>query len=138
MKNHYTIGQLAKRIGVQTSTLRYYERSKLLVPDGRTDGNYRFYSERALERVRFIRSAQTAGFSLDDISTLLGIRDGVTEPCGEVENLIEKRLCEVRKRLKDLREIDRHLKEFLAVCRGSEEKESCGVLDDLTEKSSRP
>ncbi len=134
---HFTIGQLAAEAGVQTSTLRYYERANLLEPDGRTEGNYRFYSADALERVRFIRVAQAAGFRLDDIATLLNVRDGVTAPCRDVEHLIEHRLAEVRKRLKDLREVDRHLKGFLAVCRESGGKNHCEVLDQLTEQSSK-
>jgi MerR family mercuric resistance operon transcriptional regulator len=135
MSDQLTIGQLAKRAGVQTSTLRYYERADLLTPSGRTDGNYRVYTLDALERVRFIRVAQAAGFSLDDISALLGIRDGTTTPCGEVEQLIDHRLTEVRARLKDLREIEHHLKDFSSICQNSAEKDHCEVLDQLTEES---
>lgn len=135
MQSNFTIGQLASEAGVKPSTLRYYERAKLLEPDGRTDGNYRIYSADALERVTFIRVAQSAGFSLDDIATLLGIRDGETSPCEEVEHLIEHRLTEVRDRLKDLREVDRHLKQFLAICRNTEQKDHCEVLDTLSQNS---
>jgi DNA-binding transcriptional MerR regulator len=135
MSDQFTIGQLAERVGVQTSTLRYYERAELLKPDGRTDGNYRVYSIDALERVRFIRVAQAAGFSLDDIAALLGIRDGTTTPCGEVEQLIDHRLTEVRARLKDLREIERHLKNFSSICRNTTEKDHCDVLEQLTQES---
>lgn len=135
MKDGLTIGQLADEAGVPTSTLRYYERAHLLEPSGRTEGNYRVYGPGAFQRVRFIRVAQAAGFSLEDITTLLKVRDGVTAPCEDVEYLIEHRLSEVRKRLKDLREIDRHLKGFLVMCRDSDEKDHCKVLDELTEKS---
>ncbi len=138
MRDCFTIGQLAVKAGVQTSTLRYYERVNLLEPSGRTEGNYRFYGPETLARVRFIRVAQAAGFSLADITTLLSIRDGDTAPCAEVEHLIEHRLSEVRKRLKDLREVDRHLKRFLAMCHESDEKDLCEVLEQLREKSSKP
>ena len=57
----YTIGQLAKEGGVPTSTVRYYERIGLLHPNDRTGGNYRVYSDTALERLRFIRAAQATG-----------------------------------------------------------------------------
>ena len=137
MSECFTIGQLASEAGVPTSTLRYYERADLLSPTGRTDGNYRVYDRSALERVRFIKVAQAAGFSLDDISALLGIRDDVTTPCENVEHLVEHRLGEVRTRLSDLREVERHLKIFLRKCRDSNEKSQCEVLDALTEESSK-
>lgn len=133
-----TIGRLAQEVDVPTSTLRYYERANLLVPSGRTEGNYRVYGPDAVERVRFIRIAQSAGFSLEDIARLLGVRDGVTTPCEEVEHLIEHRLGEVRARLKDLKEIDRHLNDFLKTCRASGDKEHCEVLETLTEESAQP
>lgn len=66
-----TIGQLAKRIGVRTSTLRYYEEQGLLTPAGRTESGYRLYDEQAEQTLYFIQRAQRLGFSLADIGTLL-------------------------------------------------------------------
>ena len=59
-----------------TSTVRYYERRKLLEPTTRSSGNYRMYDCELLERLLFIRSAQHAGFTLCDSSSLLEFRDG--------------------------------------------------------------
>lgn len=70
MNMTYTIGQLARAVGVPTSTVRYYERIGLLQPDGRTAGNYRLYGKEALECLRFIRAAQATGFTLEDITHL--------------------------------------------------------------------
>lgn len=137
MRTRLTIGQLAEQAGVPTSTVRYYERAHLLEPDDRTEGNYRVYSVDALERLRFIRVAQAAGFSLEDISILLGIRDGDTACCEDVEPLIERRLGDVRGRLKDLREVESHLKRLLEICRGTQQKDHCEALDRLTEDSSK-
>lgn len=134
MTDWYRIGQLAKAAKVPVSTLRYYEREDLLTPDGRTDGNYRVYAPDALERVRFIRTAQSVGFSLDDIKALLHVRDGVRVPCAEVERLIAHRLGDVRRRLSELREMDRNLKRYLAVCRESANRDHCGVVDDLSSR----
>src|SRR5262249_42122032 len=87
MKTTYTIGQLARATGVPTSTVRYYERMGLLRPSGRTSGNYRVYGEEALERVRFIRAAQATGFTREDITALLNLRDGTTAGCQAVQTL---------------------------------------------------
>ena len=132
----YTIGQLAKQGGVPTSTVRYYERIGLLHPHDRTGGNYRVYSDTALERLRFIRAAQATGFTLDDITALLNLRDGDTAPCQEVQTLIEERLADTAQRLKDLHHVQKVLKTSLQLCREAEASGRCHVIDDLTEVSS--
>lgn len=102
----YKIGELAKLAEVATSTLRYYERAGLLKPSDRTDGNYRFYDNKALERLRFIRAAKSAGFTLEDIISLIHFRDGNTAPCKEVQQLIEHRLDELSQRLRELQHVE--------------------------------
>ena len=68
----YTIEQVATRTGLTKRTLRYYEEVSLLLPTGRTEGNYRLYSEddiQRLERIKKLR--ELLGFSLADIRELL-------------------------------------------------------------------
>ena len=67
------IGQLAKRGGVGIDTVRYYERNGLLAPRTRLASGYRRYGEFELARLRFIRRAQTLGFTLKEISQLLAL-----------------------------------------------------------------
>ena len=62
--NTLTIGQLAKRVGLRTSALRYYEEQGLLLPDGRSEAGYRFFKPEAEQILRFIQRAQHLGFSL--------------------------------------------------------------------------
>ena len=69
----FTIGQLARAATVPTSTVRFYERRGLLKPDARTSSNYRMYSARAAERLKFIRAAQATGFSLKDVREMLAL-----------------------------------------------------------------
>ena len=66
-----TIGQLARRVGVRTSTLRYYEMEGLLTPTSRTEAGYRLYSPETEQTLLFIQRAQRSGFSLADIHILL-------------------------------------------------------------------
>ena len=71
MEEVLTIGELAGRANVATSTVRYYERRGLLSPDGRVSGQRR-YGPAALRRLVFIGMLQDAGLSLDDIDGVLG------------------------------------------------------------------
>ncbi len=132
----YTIGQLARAAGVPTSTVRFYERSRLLRPDGRTDGNYRVYSPASLERLRFIRAAQSNGFALEDIAALLSFRDGTTAPCQEVQTLIEERLTDLDRRVEQLRHVQVILRTSLRMCRGGRRSGRCQVIDRLKVASS--
>ena len=69
-----TIGELARRAGIATSAIRYYERRGLLVADERRSGQRR-YREESLRRLVFIGMLQDAGLSLDDIEGILGAAD---------------------------------------------------------------
>ena len=134
----FTIGHLAKEAGVPTSTVRYYERIGLVAPDGRSSGNYRVYTTQALERLRFIRAAQATGFTLDDVTALLNLRDGTTVPCKEVQTLVEERLVDTEQRLQNLHHVQQVLKASLSMCRRSKRTGRCRVIDDLTEVASSP
>ncbi len=70
-KNSDTIGALARAAGVGVETVRYYQRRGLLPEPGRAAGEVRRYGDDELRRLRFIRSAQAAGFTLAEIGELL-------------------------------------------------------------------
>ena len=65
------ISQLAKTIGVSTDTVRYYEKQGLLQAPNRQDNGYRSYTLAHVEVVRFVRGAQSLGFSLAEIRRIL-------------------------------------------------------------------
>src|SRR5256885_12463572 len=127
-----TIGQLAKAAHVPTSPLRFYERTRLLTPTTRSDGNYRQYDSNALERLRFIRAAQATGFSIEDIRELLSLTHSDEAPCDDVMNLMTNRLTEVRERLKKLRHVERILSRSLKQCCSGKDIDLCGEIDRLT------
>ncbi len=133
MGREYTISQLAKAAGVPTTTLRYYERFGLLRPENRSQGNYRLYGDESLRRVRFIRAAQSIGFTLQDVKTLLATPQSAAASCREVQALIEQRLAGVTQRLKDLRHVQRVLKTSLEKCKATERADCCHVIEALRE-----
>lgn len=145
----YTIGQLAAAAGVPTSTVRYYERAGLVKPDFRTGGNYRGYAGSTLERLKFIRSAQATGLSLQDISSLLQLTFSAEQPCEEVLTLMRGRLEEIRGRIKELRHVEKVLAKSLDSCCKGEGPDICDDICRLKgsdpakcrpakQKSSRP
>ena len=137
MGNQYTISQLAKAAEVPTTTVRYYERIRLVEPEDRSQGNYRLYSDESLSKLKFVRAAQAIGFTLEDVKALLGIHGGRTPSCDEVQMLIEERLADIEKRLKDLRHVKRVLNSSLKKCLDSKQNENCQVIETLRSTSLR-
>jgi len=72
----FTIEQVAAQTGMTKRTLRYYEEVGLLPPTGRTEGNYRRYTQDDLQRLERIKNLRDLlGFSLSDIRTILDAED---------------------------------------------------------------
>jgi len=131
----FTIGQISKAADVPISTIRFYERTGLFKPDARTGANYRQYSERALDRLRFIRSAQATGFSLEDSRELLSLTHSDELPCEDVIALTKKRLDEVRHRLKELRHVESVLAKSLSDCCKGDNPDLCRQIIRLKSKN---
>lgn len=132
-----TIGKLAKEVGVPISTVRYYEARGLLQPDQRTRSSYRLFGAKALQRLCFIRAAQEAGFTLEDISHLLGLRQGEADPCGEVQGIIEARVAVLDSELTRLRRVRKVLRESLEWCRKPRAEGCCEAIARLDERAGK-
>ncbi len=98
------IGRLAKLAGVKPDTIRFYERSGLLPKPSRTASGYRVYNDSALNQLRFIRKAQSLGFTLDEIRRIMSLRGQGKETCRCVIAIAEATLSETETQLNELRE----------------------------------
>lgn len=109
-----TIGQLARAASVPASTIRFYERRRLLLPTERSSGNYRLYDAREVDRLRFIRRAQALGFTLADISLLLRVSAGQVLKRRELDQVATVKLHELDARIADLERVRAGLVTLLA------------------------
>ena len=96
------IHELAQVTGVSAKTIRYYESIGLVPDPKRAENNYRQYAPEAVERLRFIVSARSLGFSLTDIAEFLSARDEGTLPCKRVLDSIDGRIADIDRRIADL------------------------------------
>lgn len=127
------IGQLAKKVGVNPQTLRFYERKGLLPPPLRYgSGSYRDYDESALNRIRFIISAKRAGFTLGNIKELFDARDE-DESCSKVAGLVAERLSELGERITELKGFREHLALFHNECKANGNPDKCPAIDSFTD-----
>lgn len=104
------IGIIAAESGVATKTIRFWEDRGLLSPPERTSSGYRDYEPHVLERLNFIRQAQSGGLTLDQIRQILDIADSGDAPCEHVTRVVADRLAEVDTRIAELTATRRHLR----------------------------
>jgi MerR family mercuric resistance operon transcriptional regulator len=111
-----TIAGLAAKGGVGVETVRYYQRRGLLVTPARS-GGIRHYGEEELRRLRFIRSAQAAGFTLEQIGELLAL--DATEDRERARNLARERIAALDAKIAEMQTARDALKRLAHDCRAS-------------------
>jgi DNA-binding transcriptional MerR regulator len=121
------ISELAERVGVPTSTVRYYERVGLLGSPVRTRSGYRDYDDDAAVRLLFVARARTMGLSCEQITDLLPIWDGSN--CGaaqeRVGQLIEVKRVEIAERIDELQRFARQLDDVQAALEAQPPPAAC-------------
>lgn len=131
MSEQMSIGQLAAAAGVNVETVRYYQRRTLLAAPERPAGGIGRYAPAALTRLRFIKRAQSLGFSLDDVQALLSLDDG--QACSAARQIGENKLADVRQRLQALRVLEAALKDLVSRCASTRRKVNCPLIEALTQ-----
>ena len=128
----FTIGKVSRRTGVHIETIRYYEKIGLLPKPPRSGGGHRLYDGAHVKRLTFIRRGRELGFTLDQIRTLLALVDGGDFTCDEVKAITLDHRADVRRKVADLRRIDRVLKAMADQCRRGRVPD-CPIVDALFE-----
>jgi len=93
----FTIGQVAKKYALSRSTLIYYDKIGILVPSGRSESNYRLYSDEDLKKMDRIILFRSAGLSLDSIPSLLDKKGD------DLNSSLENRLFTINAEIQALR-----------------------------------
>ena len=124
-----SIGQLAAAGALNVETVRFYQRRGLLGTPDKSYGSMRRYSTQDLVRLRFIKSAQRLGFSLDQVADLLRLQDGTH--CDDARRLAEAKLADVRDKLTDLQLIESALGTLVARCANHGGSITCPLIESL-------
>ncbi len=134
------IGELAEEVGVTTEAIRYYEKLGLIAAPERTPSGYRDHKQPALERLRFVRTAQTVGFTLGEIGEVLELRDNGETPCDHVRHLIAQHAEDLQQRITDLQEMQADLHHLAAVAATARRPDTsathCHILETARSRSS--
>lgn len=140
-KKNY-IGEVAKVLGISPKTVRWYEAQELLDEPARTESGYRIYTEKDVERLKFIRKAFAFGFSSKEVKDILEIRAHGEAPCDFVIELITAKIHGIRRQFEDLQLLDRELTSLRKQWQAKEKKESkpanvCSCIEESEEPTRR-
>jgi len=125
------IGKASRATGVSTKMIRYYESVGLIRPADRTDSNYRDFSDRDINELRFIRRARDLGFSVGEIGQLLALWRDRGRPSREVKAVAEKHIADLDAKIAAMKSMANTLRDLAHCCAG-DERPGCPILSDLS------
>ncbi|UTL80652.1 Cu(I)-responsive transcriptional regulator [Pseudomonas putida] len=124
------IGQAARRSGLSTKMIRYYEAIGLLKPAARSDSGYRLYQPEDLHSLAFIKRSRDLGFSLEEVGKLLTLWQDRQRASADVKALALQHINELNRRIEELASLRDTLSELVAHCKGND-RPDCPILKDL-------
>ncbi len=123
------IGQAAKRSGLPTKTIRYYEDIGL-VSSARRENGFRDYSERDVHNLRFVARARGLGFTVEECRHLLELYQDPARSSAEVRQAAERHIEDVRAKIAELQAMEKTLNHLIHACAG-DGRPDCPILEGI-------
>lgn len=133
VQNDLTISAFAAAAGVNVETIRFYQRRGLIGEPARAFGTIRRYGPSDVARVRFVKTAQSLGFRLDEIAGLLRLEDGTH--CDEARVAAQEKLEGIRVKIGDLQRIERVLGKLVDQCGAVTGRVRCPLISALQDRT---
>ncbi|MCV6620983.1 MAG: Cu(I)-responsive transcriptional regulator [Cellvibrionaceae bacterium] len=130
------ISEAAKRSGLSSKTIRYYESIGLVKVAKRSDNGYRDYSESDVEALRFLQRARATGFGIEECRQLLGLYDNEQRHSSHVKSLVLEKVEQVESQIAELQAMRNTLNTLASRCAG-DEGPHCAILDELSTLSEK-
>ncbi|QEY65077.1 Cu(I)-responsive transcriptional regulator [Metapseudomonas lalkuanensis] len=124
------IGQAAKKSGLTSKMIRYYEGIGLLPEAGRSDSGYRQYSSQDLHTLAFIKRSRDLGFSLEEVGRLLELWQDRQRASADVKALARDHIEALNRKIGELAGLRDTLQELVDHCQG-DHRPDCPILKDL-------
>ncbi len=105
----YTVKQASKKLGISAETIRYYTRLGIIEPRRDSVNGYRYYSERDIYLIEFVRKAKEYGLTIHEIHEILKRSHQGESPCPIVKEMVKKRHQETREKIQELLNLEKRL-----------------------------
>ena len=109
----YTASNLAKKTKLPIYTVRHYTRIGLLQPSRNSTNNYKVYQPSDASRLKFIVAAKNLGFTLAEITNILGKAEHGESPCPSVRKIIVHHIEENRRKIKEMQRMQKKMESAL-------------------------
>ncbi|MBB3065900.1 MULTISPECIES: Cu(I)-responsive transcriptional regulator [Limibacillus] len=129
------IGEVSRRTGVPSKTIRYYEEIGLIDAASRTISGYRDYGHHELETLRFISRARGLGFTVAQVEDLLALWNDRDRNSAQVKQVAAEHLRRIDEKIAELRSIRGTLSHLMENCHG-DDRPDCPILEGLEGKTS--
>ena len=124
------IGEMSRQTGVGIETIRYFEKIGMMPAPGRSEGGNRQYTTGHLQRLFFINRCRQIGFSQNEIKALLLMVDAKDITCSEVHNITVEHIRDRKKKIRDLRKLEKVLTQMANECSRGDIPE-CPIIETL-------
>lgn len=128
------IGQASALSGITAKMIRHYETLGLIAPAARTQSNYRDFSTKDINDLRFIKRARALGFSMEEIGKLLSLWRDDSRPSREVKALAQGHIAALETRISEMQAMADTLHHLVKGCAG-DDRPDCPILTDLAAKN---
>jgi MerR family transcriptional regulator, copper efflux regulator len=129
---NFTVSRLAEAAGVGVETIRFYERRGLIQQPQKNGTGYRKYGPDDVARIRFIKSAQALGFTLNEIGELMQLEDDSRAQCGDVQERAQQKVALVDQKIAELTRMREELTRLSGCCPGDQPLSECRLMNCLS------
>ena len=127
-----TVSKLAQAAGVGVETIRFYQKRGLVAEPQRRGTGYRVYDEDAVDRIRFIKNAQSLGFTLNEISELLRLEQDTRSQCADLQERADDKITLIENKIAELSRMREELLRLSNSCANNKPLSECRLMNCLS------
>ncbi len=125
------ISQVAKESGVGAETVRFYESKGLIETVGRSASGYRQFPASTIDQIRFIQQAKRLGFTLNEISELIDLKNAPDANCTEIRKAAKAKIADIQEKIESLEQIKTTLQPLVDQCKSTDPISDCPIINSL-------
>ena len=125
------ISDVAKKTGLTSKAIRFYEEKGLVTPPLRSDNGYRHYTQKHLDELTLLRQARQVGFNLEECGELVGLFNDPARHSADVKSRTLQKVAEIERHIVELQSMREQLLTLAASCPGDDSAD-CPIIDNLS------
>ena len=126
--------EVARELGIDSETIRFYEKEELISKPKRLENGYRSYSKENLVELKFIQHCRSLGVSIDEVRVLKELQ-AQSNDCHQAKEIVDKNLSLIDQKISDLKNLKKQLKALSDSCHETSAAKDCEIVKTLTKAS---